>query len=103
MKETDFSTKNRRSVNKIAQLKQLLKSNDSTTFVVEMYIYCTKKYFVKLHKRYVFMPSSYIINDITRDKSEGCCCDVAMFSGSKKQNTMFWDKLAMGIYVPIAV
>ena len=54
MKETDFPTKNCRSVKKIAQLRQVWKSNDSATFVVEMYIYRTKKYFVKLYKRYMF-------------------------------------------------
>ena len=53
MKETDFPTKNcTRSAKKITQLRQLLKINDSATFVVEMYIYRTKKYFVKLYKRY---------------------------------------------------
>ena len=51
MKETVFPTKNCRSAKKIAQLRQLLKSNDSATFVIEMYIYRTKKYFMKLYKR----------------------------------------------------
>ena len=46
IKDTDFATKNCRSAKKIAQLiRQLLKSNDSETFVVEMYIYRTKKCF----------------------------------------------------------
>ena len=55
MKETDFPTKNCRSAKNIAQLKatrQVLKSNGSVTFVVVMYIYRTKKYFVKLYKRH---------------------------------------------------
>ena len=54
MKETDFPTKNCRSAKKITQLRQVLKSNCSATFVVEMYIYRTKKYFVKLYKIYMF-------------------------------------------------
>ena len=52
MKETDFPTKNCRSAKNIAQLKttrQVLKSNGSATFVVVMYIYRTKKYFVKMN------------------------------------------------------
>ena len=52
MKETDFLAKNCRSAKKISQLRQVLKNNGSATFVVEMYIYCTKKYFVKLYKRH---------------------------------------------------
>ena len=52
IKETDFPTKNCRSATKITQLRQVLKSNGSATFVVEIYIYCTKRYFVKLYKRY---------------------------------------------------
>ena len=55
MKETDFPTKNCRSEKDIAQLKttrQVLESNGSVTFVVVMYIYRTKKYFVKLYKRH---------------------------------------------------
>ena len=46
MKETNFSTKNCRSGKKIVQLRQILKRQRD--FVVEMYIYRTKKYFVKL-------------------------------------------------------
>ena len=52
MKETDFPTKNCRSAKKITQLRQVLKSN--ATFVVKMYIYRTKKYFVQLYKRCMF-------------------------------------------------
>ena len=52
MKERDFPTKNCRSAKKITQLRQVLKSNGSATFVVEIYIYRTKKYFVKLYKIY---------------------------------------------------
>ena len=52
MKEKDFPTKNCRSAKKITQLRQVLKSNSSATTVVETYIYRTKKYFVKLYKRY---------------------------------------------------
>ena len=50
MKETDFPTKNCRSTKKITQLRQVLKSNGNATFVFEIYIYRTKKYFVKLYK-----------------------------------------------------
>ena len=53
MKETDFPTKNCRSARKITQLRQVLKSN--ATFVVEMYIYRTQKYFVKLYKTYYML------------------------------------------------
>ena len=52
MKETDLPTKNCRSTKKITQLRQVLKSNGNATFVVEIYIYRTKKDFVKLYKRY---------------------------------------------------
>ena len=52
MKEKDFPTKNYRSAKKITQLRQVLKSNGSATTVVQTYIYRTKKYFVKLYKRY---------------------------------------------------
>ena len=55
MKEKDFPTKNCRSAKKITQLRQVLKSNGSATTVLETYIYRTKKYFVKLYKRY-YMP-----------------------------------------------
>ena len=51
MKEKDFPTKNCRSAKKITQLRQVLKSNGNATFVVEMYIYRTKNYFVKLYKK----------------------------------------------------
>ena len=44
MKETDFPTKNCRSAKKITPLRQVLQSN--RTFVVEMYIYCSRRYFV---------------------------------------------------------
>ena len=99
MKETDFPTKNCRSAKKIAQLRQLLKSNDSATFVVEMYIYRTKKYFMKLYKRccmfnlllmhFSFLSSSCVkiryLFCITRLMSRPFCSHVAMLRTS-------WDK-----------
>ena len=64
MKKTDFPTKNCRSAKKIAQLRQLLKSNDSATFVVEMYMhlpdhkvlcetipFCLHQFYVKIRHR----------------------------------------------------
>ena len=42
MIEKYFPTKNCRSAKKIAQLRQVLKSNGSATFVVEMYITAPK-------------------------------------------------------------
>ena len=54
MKETDFPTKNCKSLKKITQLRQVLKSNGNATFVVETLCH-TKKYFVKLHKRYYML------------------------------------------------
>ena len=51
---TDFPIKNFRSAKKITQL-MYFKSSGNAMFMVEMYIYRTKKYFVKLYKRsYMF-------------------------------------------------
>ena len=54
IKETDFPTKKCRSAKKITQLKTTIEKQRQrdVRFVVEMYIYRTKKYFVKLYKRY---------------------------------------------------
>ena len=46
-----FSTKTCRSAKKIAQLKRSIEKQRQRD-VREMYIYHTKKYFVKLYKRY---------------------------------------------------
>ena len=69
MKETDFPTKNCRSATKITQLIQVLKSNGNATVLVEIYIYRTKKDFVKLYKRYymfnlLFMRFSFLSSSI---------------------------------------
>ena len=70
MKETDLPTKNYRNAKKIThELRQVLKSN--ATFVAEMYIYRTEKYFVKLYKRYyifnlLLMHFSFLSSSILR-------------------------------------
>ena len=51
MKETDFPTMNCRSEKKITQIKTTIEKQRKRN-MVEMYIYSTKKYFVKLYKRY---------------------------------------------------
>ena len=50
MKEIDFPTKNCRSAKKTTQLKTTIEKQRQRDD--EMYIYHTKKYFVKLYKRY---------------------------------------------------
>ena len=109
MKETDFPTKNCRSAKKIAQLRQLLKSNVSATFVVEMYIYRTKKYFVKLYKRcymfnlllmnFSFLSSSCVkihyLFCITRLMSRPFCSHVAMLQVGAISGVFFVNKLAL--------
>ena len=97
MKETDFPTKNCRSAKNIAQLKttrQVLKSNGSATFVVVMYIYRTKKYFVKLYKRHYMFNLLLIVSPDFM--SRPFCSHVAMLQDGGKFGRVFCKQTSVG-------